>query len=89
MFEINTEDLSISATRGDTGAFLVSAKTLDGEIRPFEAGDVIRFMVFEKKACENVVLSKDFGVEEKCNAVEIYLDEKDTKKPRHTSGLSN
>lgn len=78
MFIIN-DDMSIYITRGDVAFFSVAAKTDTGEAYKFKAGDVVRFKVFEKKACENVVLQKDFGVEAEADEVEILLEEKDTK----------
>jgi hypothetical protein len=78
MFVIN-EDKSIYITRGDVAFFSLLVKTETGETYKFQAGDVIRFKVYEKKACENVVLSKDFGIEAETEEIEIYLSEKDTK----------
>lgn len=78
MFVIN-EDKSIYLTRGDVAFFSVQAKTESGEAYKFQPGDVVRFKVFEKKNCENVALSKDFGIEAETEEVEIYLEEKDTK----------
>ncbi len=78
MFIIN-EDKSIYITRGDVAFFSIKTKTDTGETYKFQAGDVVRFKVFEKKACENVVLSKDFGIEAETEEVGIYLEEKDTK----------
>ena len=78
MFVIN-EDKSIYITRGDVAFFSVEAKTDTGEAYKFQAGDVVRFKVFEKKACDNVVLQKDFGIEAETDEVGIYLEKKDTK----------
>ena len=78
MFIIN-EDKSIYITRGDVAFFSVATETEDGEAFKFHSGDVVRFKVFEKKACENVVLQKDFGIEEDTEEALIYLEEKDTK----------
>ncbi len=78
MFVIN-EDKSIYITRGDVAFFSVKSITETGEAYKFQAGEVVRFKVFEKKACENVVLSKDFGIEAETEEVTIYLEEKDTK----------
>lgn len=79
MFVINEEDNSIYITRGDVAFFTVSSSEDDGEVYKFQPGDVVRFKVFEKRNCENVVLSKDFGIEEETEEVLIYLEEKDTK----------
>ena len=80
MFEIN-EDYSIYCTRGDIGAFAVSAE-VDKEEYVFQAGDVVRLKVFEKKNCDNVVLQKSFPVTEDkagTTSVVIVLDNVDTK----------
>lgn len=78
MFIIN-EDKSIYITRGDVAFFSIEAKTDTGEKYRFMPGDVVRFKVCGKKDCENVVLSKDFGIETESEEVSIYLEEKDTK----------
>ena len=77
MFTIN-DDNSISVTRGDTIAFSVTAEK-DGENYLFQAGDVLRIKVFEKKNCENVVLQKDFPVTRETESVDIFLTEQETK----------
>lgn len=78
MFVVNSEDNSIYVTRGDAGSISVSAK-VDGANYVFRAGDVVRFKVVQKKACENVVLQKDFPITVDTEIVDIYLSEKDTK----------
>ncbi len=78
MFVIN-EDKSIYLTRGDVAFFSVSVKSDTGEVRKFQPGEVVRFKVYGKKNCENVVLQKDFGIEEETEKATIYLEEKDTK----------
>lgn len=77
MFYIN-EDMSIYATRGDMVFFRVTAEE-NGSVYKFQAGDVVRFKVTEKKACEEVVLQKDFAVTEETEAVEVILTKQDTK----------
>lgn len=77
MFVIN-EDNSIYATRGDIVFFSVTAKDNDEEYT-FSAGDFIRIKIYEKKNAENVVLQKDFSVSEDTKAVEVFLNEEDTK----------
>ena len=76
MFSI-TEDFFIYATRGDCLSFFVEAEN-DGAVYTFEPGDVIRFRVFEKKACEHVVLDKCFSVSEETDRVCIVLTAQDT-----------
>lgn len=72
------DDLSIYLTRGDAVGFNVVAD-IDGKPYTFKIGDVLRLKVFAKKNCENVVLQKDFGVEEDTQSVAISLTEEDTK----------
>ena len=77
MFVIN-EDLSIYVTRGDAATFSVGA-TLDGASYVFKADDIVRFKVFTKKDCADVVLQKDVVATEGASVVEIALDKEDTK----------
>ena len=77
MFKIN-EDLSIYATRGDTIIIGVGAEE-NGTAYTFKEGDVVRFKVFEKKNCENVLLQKDFPAEAGESEVNVVLDGADTK----------
>lgn len=77
MFVIN-EDLSIYLTRGDSAVFSVGA-TIGGTEYTFKEGDVVRFKVFGKKDCEDVVLKKDAVVGEATNLVQIALDSDETK----------
>lgn len=78
MFVINSEDLSIYATRGDAVAFTVSAEANGAPYR-FLVGDVVRFTVYGRKDASNVVLQKDFPVTETTEVVGIFLNEADTK----------
>ena len=77
MFVIN-DDLSINITRGDAAAFSVGAYISDTEYT-FNVGDVVRFKVFGKKDCADVVLKKDFVVETETDKVLISLDSDETK----------
>lgn len=77
MFVIN-DDLSINITRGDAAVFSVSANVGDTNYE-FRPGDVVRFKVFGKKNCEEVVLKKDVEVTEATSTVEIALDGDETK----------
>lgn len=77
MFVIN-EDLSIYVTRGDAAVFSVGA-TIGGNAYTFKADDVVRFKVFAKKDCTDVVLQKDVVATEGASVVEIALDGDDTK----------
>ena len=79
MFVVN-DDLSIYATRGDIVCLNVSA--LDdstGNPYEFQPGDIVRMKIFVKKDAENVVMSKDFPVVAKTEAVGVFLSENDTK----------
>lgn len=78
MFVIN-DDMSIYVTRGDVLFFTVSALDENGASYKFKADDVVRFTVCEKKACENVVIQKDFVVTEETEEVNILLTEEETK----------
>lgn len=78
MFAVN-DDMSIYLTRGDTALLSVIADEEDGTAHIFRAGDVIRFKVTEKKACDVVVLQKDVAVTEKTDTVEILLTEEETR----------
>ena len=77
MFAIN-EDLSINITRGDSAVFSVGALIGEAEYT-FKEGDVVRFKVFGKKNCDDVVLKKDVVVGEATNLVQIALDSDETK----------
>lgn len=78
MYFVNQEDKSISVTRGDSLLFSVSASGDEG-VYKFQPGDVVRFKVFGKKSCDDVVLEKDFPVTEESESVDIYLTKEDTK----------
>jgi hypothetical protein len=77
MYIVN-EDSSIYVTRGDT-VFLTVSAAEDGAAYKFQPGDVVRIKVFEKKACENVVLQKDFSVVKEAEAVDLFLTGQDTR----------
>lgn len=77
MFVIN-EDLSIYLTRGDSAVFSVGANIGEAEYT-FKEGDVVRFKVFGKKNCDDVVLKRDVVVGEATNLVQIALDSDETK----------
>lgn len=77
MFVIGS-DMTINITRGDAAVFTVSAN-IGEEAYQFKKGDIVRFNVFAKKNCSNVVLKKDVTVNTASNTVEISLKSKDTK----------
>ena len=78
MFTVNTDDLSIYATRGDTVFFTVSAEE-NGIPYTFKAGDVLRMKIFQKKNAANVVMEKLFPVTADTERFTILLTEEDTK----------
>lgn len=77
MFYIS-EDLTIHITRGDAATFSVTANIAE-ESYEFKPNDVVRFKVFAKKNCDDVVLKKDIKVNEATNEVEVILEGKETK----------
>ena len=77
MFVIDS-DLTIHITRGDAALFSVSANKGEASYE-FKPDDVVRFKVFAKKDCANVVLKKDITVTETADKVRIALDSEDTK----------
>lgn len=77
MYKVN-DDMSIYVTRGDAGGFTVEATIGEG-IYTFRAGDKLRFKVFGKKDCENVVLQRDFDIVADTTSVQVYLTGADTK----------
>lgn len=72
MFTIDA-DKTISITRGDSGSFVAP---IDYALQP---GDVLRLKVFRKKACEDVVMQKDFAIGEATETVSLELTENDTR----------
>lgn len=77
MFVIS-DDLTINITRGDAAVISVTAN-IDNQGYVFKVGDVVRFKVFAKKDCEDVVLKKDVKVTEETSAVDVTLNKEDTK----------
>lgn len=78
MFKIN-QDASIFLTRGDIANIVVNVNDSGGEPYRFAKGDIVRFMVFEKNACNCVVLCKSVEVTEETTSVEIYLTGSETR----------
>lgn len=73
-----TNDNSIYLTRGDVASFGVTADD-NGARYIFQPGEGVRIKVFERKNCENIVLQKDFLVEEETDMVGLLLTQEDTK----------
>ena len=82
MFAIK-EDMSIHITRGDAAVFefyaFFEGGKQDGEGYRFVEGDVVRFKVFAKKNCNDVVLVKDVYINENTLRVEIALEGSETE----------
>lgn len=70
---------TIKLTRGDIASIGITAKNEDDTDYIFQANDVVRFKVFEKKGCDYVKLQKDITVGEEGTTVNIFLDKNDTK----------
>ena len=77
MFKIDS-DKTIHLTRGDIAAIELSL-TNNNEQYTFNADDVVRFKVIERKDCNCVVLYKDAVLEAEAESVIINLDSNDTK----------
>ncbi len=75
--------MTINITRGDSGEIVIRAfdkADNEGEkLYEFQAGEVVRLKIFEKNACANVVLQKDFPIEEATESVSLILTENDTR----------
>lgn len=86
MFKIN-DDFTIHLTRGDAVLFDVGADTTDPDGNAaryvFTPGETVRLVVYGKKNCKNVVLSKSFKVTEETETVSVFLsgDETTIGKP--------
>lgn len=79
MFKIDDEK-TIHITRGDAVTLLFTAKIQDtDENYTFQKGDIVRFVVTEKKDESSIVLSKDIKIEEETTVVEIPLTSKETR----------
>lgn len=78
MFIVN-EDNSIYITRGDTARIhLKGTDKITGDEYTFQKDDVIRFSVYGKKDCKNIVLQKVFPTTLGATEVVIELDNADT-----------
>ena len=78
MFRID-EDKTIHLTRGDIASIEVDAEEKDGSEHIFQAGDIVRFKVTEKKNCERVMLQKDVTVTGQTTVVDMLFTKEDTK----------
>lgn len=77
MFKI--EGTTFHITRGDIASFDVNMKDDNGTLVNFDAGDVVRFRVVEKKHYDETVLKADVIVPEECETVSICLDSDQTR----------
>ena len=73
MFKIDS-DKNIEVTRGDNLTIKLTNKS-----GKFAIGDKIKFSIVEKKNYKNVLLQKDFEVEENNNSVYLILTSDDTR----------
>ena len=78
MFRIN-EDGSIHLTRGDVANIVFDMTDSEGQPYVFAAGDVVRLMIFEKRSCDRVVLSKSVEAVEGATSVTISLSTEETR----------
>jgi hypothetical protein len=70
--------MTIYATRGDVVYFPVEKKVGDAKYL-FQAGDIVRIKICEKKNYSKVFLLKDFVVEESTTSVNIFLSKWEMK----------
>ena len=79
MFVIDSNK-TIHLTRGDVATISVSAMvSANDSAYTFKQGDVVRFLIFKKKVCDDVVLSKTVKIESDTETVDIKLTTADTK----------
>lgn len=78
MFKIDTNK-NIYLTRGDVATINVTAKNSDGTDYVFKKDEVVRFNVFSKNACHDIVIRKDVVIEEETNVVNILLTSAETR----------
>lgn len=78
MFKIDSKK-NIWLTRGDIATINISAKKSDGSNHTFLVGDIVRFNVFKKNACNDVVLQKDITISEETEIVPISLSTNETR----------
>lgn len=78
MFKIDTNK-NIYLTRGDIATLNVTAKQSDGSDYTFKVGDIVRFNVFTKSACHDIVIRKDITIEEETTVANIPLTSAETR----------
>lgn len=75
---LKLEGKNIQITRGDILPLTISADNeVDGNLYEFQIGDVIRFKIMQVNKVENVLLEKDFSINEISTEkqIEITADE--------------
>lgn len=70
---------NIYVTRGDMLPLAVDAINTDKSSYTFKVGDILRIKVMEAGNVKNVLLQKDFTVEEETKVVDIDLLSEDTR----------
>lgn len=70
---------NIYVTRGDMLPLAVDATNTDKSPYTFKVGDILRIKVMEAGNVKNVLLQKDFTVEEETKVVDIDLLSEDTR----------
>ena len=78
MFKIDTNK-NIYLTRGDYATINVKAKNIDGTDYTFKKDEVVRFNVFSRNACHDIVIRKDIVIEEDKDTVSINLTSAETR----------
>ena len=67
------KNMSVYLTRGDACLLPIYCKNSKGESYIFRNGETLRFRVFRKRQCKEVVLVKDITVFEDTDRVELFL----------------
>lgn len=70
---------NIYVTRGDMLPLAIDATNSDKSLYKFKAGEVLRIKVMEKENVSNIVLEKDFVIEEDTQVVNVDLLSEDTR----------
>lgn len=77
---VEIEGKNISITRGDMLALVVSIDNEENEEKDeFQIDDIIRFKIMQKDKVENVILEKDFKIEEVSTEKEIVITSSEMK----------
>lgn len=72
MLDIDGKNIAI--TRGNILPLTIdTTNDVDGTPYEFQAGDVIRFTIMEKDNVENIILQKDFTIEEATTEANIVI----------------